>query len=543
MTIIALNSALFALPLGAFDSGFALDFESELEGVIDAANVNWQISRLSSRSIVLSGRGTEYDPVSNSNVRVHYDVTISGQGIKPVTSFQALQDAIDAGIATGALNKITFSRSGAELIDLSISSAGYTLTSGGQSLDIVGHTPTTFTQFFALADQFDQLAHVDYLTNRQRNQLFLALESYGVSSLSLSDNGTEAFGIDISSTSVSLTINGHSFALTGTFPTTVGTALSVLWDLAKVVQSGGPIDNSTFAGLSVTSLTISAPSGTLLCEITDLFGTTDQTIVDGHSVDAFIFDNLLSGGPDYIYQGQFDTRNLALAGYGGDDTLIAGTGNDLIYGGDGNDTLEGGLGNDSFYGGAGFDTFSVVFDFFGTPRDATVDLSLTVKQDTGYGRDLLISIEAAVTGNGNDSVRGNLAANSLVSGSGNDLLIGLGGGDFLNGVTGTDRLNGGSGNDVLLGGQGNDTLTGGAGQDDFVFDFGSFGQDRITDFKHGQDHLLLLGMNTSLTVRQLVNQFASVVGSDVVFDFGSGETMTLVGLTSTQGLAADLILA
>jgi serralysin len=60
-------------------------------------------------------------------------------------------------------------------------------------------------------------------------------------------------------------------------------------------------------------------------------------------------------------------------------------------------------------------------------------------------------IENAITGNGNDTITGNDAANILDAGAGNDTLFG------------------GDGNDTLTGGRGNDTIDGGAGENTVCF--------------------------------------------------------------------------
>lgn len=68
-----------------------------------------------------------------------------------------------------------------------------------------------------------------------------------------------------------------------------------------------------------------------------------------------------------------------------------------------------------------------------------------------------------------------------------------GGLDYLYGGDGDDVLSGGIGNDILRGSAGADTLTGGAGADQFVFyaALGATNVDRITDFAHGVDKIVL----------------------------------------------------
>lgn len=66
---------------------------------------------------------------------------------------------------------------------------------------------------------------------------------------------------------------------------------------------------------------------------------------------------------------------------------------------------------------------------------------------------------------GADRLTGDLRANVLFGGRGNDRLFGLGGADRLDGGVGNDQLAGGHGNDTLTGRAGNDRLVGGPGRD------------------------------------------------------------------------------
>ncbi len=78
-------------------------------------------------------------------------------------------------------------------------------------------------------------------------------------------------------------------------------------------------------------------------------------------------------------------------------------------------------------------------------------------------------IENVHTGDGNDTIIGNTADNSLF------------------GWRGADTISGFDGNDLLEGGVGHDTLTGGTGSDTFYYGISSDGGDSITDFSHADD--------------------------------------------------------
>lgn len=163
-------------------------------------------------------------------------------------------------------------------------------------------------------------------------------------------------------------------------------------------------------------------------------------------------------------------------------------------------------------------------------------------------------IEKAFGGSGNDKLVGNAANNVLKGGSGNDTLLGKGGndtikgnagGDTLKGHNGADTLLGGAGGDVLKGGAhkdtlkgqgGNDTLFGQAGADKFVYAKGN-DNDTIADFTNNVDTIKFNKLGDATTIMGLATQ----VGSDVVFDFGGGDTLTV--LNTNVGVLGDDIIA
>ncbi len=158
------------------------------------------------------------------------------------------------------------------------------------------------------------------------------------------------------------------------------------------------------------------------------------------------------------FAGTGNALGNAIAGGAGNDTLNGLDGADRINGGDGNDIIDGGLSVDVMNGGAGNDTYFV---------DRTTD---SVVEAANGGTDLVNSTASVYTisdidvenltfvGAGPFTGTGNDAANRIVGGSGNDILLGRGGNDDIDGGAGNDVLEGGAGFDVLTGGAGNDTF-------------------------------------------------------------------------------------
>lgn len=315
------------------------------------------------------------------------------------------------------------------------------------------------------------------------------------------------------------------------------------------LEGGDGSDTATFAGsVSATvDLTIIAAQNTgygtdTLISIENLTGSSVGDRLTGNAganvINGGLGNDTLNGGggiDTVAFTGSTNaTVNLAITtaqntGHGSDiivgfENVATGSGNDRLtgnggannlFGGDGNDTLEGGAGNDTLNGGNGTDTA-----VYSGSVAATVSLALTTAQTTGYGTDLLVSIENLTGSNAGDKLTGNAGNNVLNGGlgndtldggagtdtawfsgsvgtkvnlglttaqatgygtdllrnienlagsSGNDTLIGSSGNNGLSGGAGHDSINGMDGNDYLNGGDGNDTLVGGAGIDTAVF--------------------------------------------------------------------------
>ena len=86
-------------------------------------------------------------------------------------------------------------------------------------------------------------------------------------------------------------------------------------------------------------------------------------------------------------------------------------------------------------------------------------------------------------------------------------------------------------------------MKGGVGADTFVFE-ANMGADEILAYDTDED---ILRINSNLldgesTGAQVVDAYASVVGSHVVFDFGDGNTITLLWTGTLDGLADDILI-
>jgi Ca2+-binding RTX toxin-like protein len=131
---------------------------------------------------------------------------------------------------------------------------------------------------------------------------------------------------------------------------------------------------------------------------------------------------------------------------------------------------------------------------------------------------------------------------ALFGAGGNDVLLGGFGNDRLAGGKGNDRIFGGFGGDLIEGNTGKDQLWGGPGSDTFVFREGD-GKDWIMDFTtlswFGADKVALDvdGIDTAADALAMASQR----GLSVVFDFGGGDTLQLLGVRLSNLDAGDFI--
>jgi Ca2+-binding RTX toxin-like protein len=299
------------------------------------------------------------------------------------------------------------------------------------------------------------------------------------------------------------------------------------------------------------------------------------------------------GGDDHVTTG------------GGDDTIHTGDGDDVVHAGGGDDTIVGGQGggNDFYDGGIGVNTVeypsatnSITVDLNEIDRsgdpiiggalgDVLATAALPADTPVGYaqgadiGIDVLINVQNATGGSGDDTIIGNSFNNILDGGLGDDTMIGGLGDDMYvvdsindavveNVGEGTDMvdasihyrlganfenlmllgsadlqgygnelantLTGNDGSNVLDGGAGADTLQGGLGNDAYFLDNG--GDVVIENANDGNDAVYAsidyrLGANVEYLVLQgsavqgYGNSVANAIagnGNDNLLDGGAG---------------------
>ena len=244
--------------------------------------------------------------------------------------------------------------------------------------------------------------------------------------------------------------------------------------------------------------------------------------------------------------------------------------NNQIISGSGNDTLTGGAGNDTLDGGAGTDVANYATLTSGVSLNVST-FSGTTYQTANLGGgdyDVVRNIEGLITGSGNDTLVGDGKNNFLAGGGGDDLFIGDLGNDTIDGGTGSDTLDystrgttinlsvaltgaipttiyvgaseydrivnienimGGAGADTLIGDANANSFAGGAGNDSLD---GGGGNDAL-DGGAGNDTLLGRGSAFSLSGGSGDDWLDSGNGT---LDGGSGNDV-IVGVASANSLA------
>ena len=205
--------------------------------------------------------------------------------------------------------------------------------------------------------------------------------------------------------------------------------------------------------------------------------------------------------------------------YGGNDRVYDKKGNDKVELGSGNDYVRVGDGKDNFDGGSGKDYIS----YYDSTGGVELDLSKNLTSGSWASNDTINNFESASGSKmGDDRLLGTSGSNTLKS---------YGGDDRLYGRSGDDALYGGNGKDRFDGGRGDDLLYGGSHADIFHFDHGA-NHDIIKDFENDVDLIQLDNFN--FTDGGHPFDFATQIFSNVVFNFGNGDILTVENATISQ---------
>jgi Ca2+-binding RTX toxin-like protein len=261
------------------------------------------------------------------------------------------------------------------------------------------------------------------------------------------------------------------------------------------------------------SSTVSMPAG----GIENVTGGSGNNTLIGTSA-----SNVLVGG----------AGNDSMSGLAGNDTLTGNGGNDVLDGGSGNDSLNGGTGDTlyKFNYGWGQDTLvdaggNDTLDFSAIDTALTINLNTTSGSAITPANNALFitgTIENVLKGNGNDTIIGNAAANSIASGAGNDSISGGAGNDTLDGGAGNDTMVRGTGNDIYLVDSTTDTVVENYGEGtDFVQSSASY------TLSANVENLILLGSNALYGYGNSGNnQISGNSGNDTLFGNTGNDTLT-----------------
>jgi Ca2+-binding RTX toxin-like protein len=222
---------------------------------------------------------------------------------------------------------------------------------------------------------------------------------------------------------------------------------------------------------------------------------------------------------------------------GGDDTLTGGAGNDtFVFYGSGLDDISFTSG-DTIDGGTGYDTIRLLTGgSVGDDAFANVSNIEGISLGTGY-YSLTLDDNAKAAFDGSN-VRVNAAQATSVFVDATNL--GRSGARFS--VTGSD------GNDFIGIGGNIATMTGGEGADQYLVEKGAFYKATITDFKNGEDMLLIdrrdlpAGLDSEEKVNALLAKITSDTPEGLLINghaIGLGGTLTLAGMTKAQLDATD----
>ncbi|WP_114294781.1 DUF4214 domain-containing protein [Pseudosulfitobacter sp. DSM 107133] len=330
------NSDVSSLFNTAAIDAFELDFQAQ----IDALGSDGSLT-----SAALDG-----DPTSiKANEIIWGNTTngavLTGSGLDQINNMDQLDQALENGVASGAFDTMRIYAGGQNVLSLNFATSALTLSSGNQSVALLGVLPTSLQDIFDFLTQLDNVADgVDLDTAVQ------ILRQFDLGGLRIVDNGTTLFDLAFDNDGLRISAAGGQFRIDGSFPAdSLGDIIDLVRDLDELDKTAaGFVSLSQQPDLEINSISLTAADGTKLIRTSGALDEVDP-----------LFNNLIIEGTsgddrDVFSDGDFADANQIV--------MQLGAGNDsaLFFGGQFG--LESGDTPVRVNGGAGFDTVRV-YDF------------------------------------------------------------------------------------------------------------------------------------------------------------------------------------
>ena len=302
-------------------TGFSLDNENALSTAIPDADAFFSTADL---NIVSDGR-VEWSLGSTL-------VTLSGSGVEGLSELETenISAALDEGVNNGQLTNFSVAYDDEELVRFGVTSNGVKITTGNQSANLIGATPTGFDALGETFDVFERFSGLFSENDDERGSALAFFDQQDLSGLVIKNGEEEVLSASLSDTSFSMSAGGATFELAGVdLP---NTSLGSMMDAGvRVIADNlrddfGGLDLSMFAGLDITSLsemtlTVGQDEyASLIGTITDFDApmldsvtVNTQPITEGDSWFSLSpYDRDLVEGADIVVNGDVDSMGLDL---------------------------------------------------------------------------------------------------------------------------------------------------------------------------------------------------------------------------------------
>ena len=259
----------------------------------------------------------------------------------------------------------------------------------------------------------------------------------------------------------------------------------------------------------------------------------DNVRTDVENVSGTDFDDTLIGSG----------QNNELVGFEGDDEISGEGGDDEIFGdfsfpssSAGDDDIGGGAGDDALFGAGGADVYrgGSGFDFANYREHAgNNDLTITINNvandgAAGEGDNVMDTVEGVAGAEGNDTITGSSASNTLFGGDGADDISGANGNDLLDGEIPGEGFGVFAG-DILDGGNGIDTVSYRSHFSGVTVNIGGGANDGLPgegdDVQSTVENLIGTDDFDTLTGTAAANTISAGNGSDTVNGGDGGDTL------------------